>query len=581
MADQTITQLTAGTPAANDVIPFVDLNTNTTKKATKTDLMGASGYSGYSGTGSSGYSGYSGQSGYSGYSGFSGQSGYSGYSGSGVSGYSGYSGAATSGYSGYSGNSTSGYSGYSGNSTSGYSGYSGLSGYSGYSGLSGYSGYSGSGVSGYSGYSGNSGYSGYSGATGASSGMSVLAARVYNSAAQSISNATDTALSFDTENYDTDTIHDNSTNPSRLTCTTGGKYIIEGMATFAANATGVRTISIKLNGTTVLATQTIPSLSTGTVPISIHTVYSLVATDYVELIVNQTSLGSLNANNGEGVTWFAMTRQADTGLSGYSGYSGYSGISGYSGYSGLSGYSGYSGKSGYSGYSGISGFSGYSGYSGDSAANSGYSGYSGKSGYSGYSGFSGYSGYSGAGLSGYSGYSGSGGSSTTAVTLVPTPLFWSAAAQSYVNGQLSGANTVLQLGQVHVPFQITANKITFALQTAGTTEVAYLGMWTEDGQTRLFSVTTPAMAASPVTTTLSSVVITPGIYYIGYILSAGSVDARSYNTSATGASDLRAVTSEPITEGTYTVTANTIPSTVTIASITAAASKTLLFRLDN
>ncbi|KKL75014.1 hypothetical protein LCGC14_2059110, partial [marine sediment metagenome] len=76
-----------------------------------------------------------------------------------------------------------------------------------------------------------------------------IGARVTNSAAITLTTTTDTGLTFDQEDYDTDTIHDTGSNTNRLTATTAGKYIITGAARFAANATGTRRLGIRLNGT--------------------------------------------------------------------------------------------------------------------------------------------------------------------------------------------------------------------------------------------------------------------------------------------------------------------------------------------
>jgi hypothetical protein len=46
MSDQKISQLTAGTPADTDIVPYVDLATNTTKKALKSELKGEKGDTG-------------------------------------------------------------------------------------------------------------------------------------------------------------------------------------------------------------------------------------------------------------------------------------------------------------------------------------------------------------------------------------------------------------------------------------------------------------------------------------------------------------------------------------------------------
>lgn len=79
-------------------------------------------------------------------------------------------------------------------------------------------------------------------------GGSDISARVYTTANQSIANATWTAINFGGEDYDTDTIHDNSTNNSRFTCKTSGKYVILGYFTFVPNSTGRRVVQIRENG---------------------------------------------------------------------------------------------------------------------------------------------------------------------------------------------------------------------------------------------------------------------------------------------------------------------------------------------
>ena len=56
--------------------------------------------------------------------------------------------------------------------------------------------------------------------------MTDIGARAHHSSNQSITNNTFTVLSLNSERWDTDSIHDNSTNNSRLTCNTAGKYII-------------------------------------------------------------------------------------------------------------------------------------------------------------------------------------------------------------------------------------------------------------------------------------------------------------------------------------------------------------------
>lgn len=121
------------------------------------------------------------------------------------------------------------------------------------------------------------------------------AAKVYHSVSQSIATTTPILLAFDTEKFDTDTIHDNVTNNSRLTCKTAGKYLITVSVNFAANSTGYREVSIRLNGTSDIAKHRSNAIVDASV-IGATTVYDLAVNDYVEVIVYQNSGGALNVN---------------------------------------------------------------------------------------------------------------------------------------------------------------------------------------------------------------------------------------------------------------------------------------------
>lgn len=83
MADKKISQLTTGTPAAGDYIPFVDIAGNETKKATKADLTGAQGVQGFQGPqGPQGSQGFQGNQGIVGPQGTQGYQGLTGPQGS-------------------------------------------------------------------------------------------------------------------------------------------------------------------------------------------------------------------------------------------------------------------------------------------------------------------------------------------------------------------------------------------------------------------------------------------------------------------------------------------------------------------
>lgn len=123
-------------------------------------------------------------------------------------------------------------------------------------------------------------------------------ARVYNSGNISISDATPTALTFDSERYDQGTAteqHSTTTNTGRLTCRRPGIYHVGVALNFDANATGSRIVSIRLNGSTTIAEDGKPALAGGYgTAFAIGTDYRLAADDYLDVVVLQNSGGALN-----------------------------------------------------------------------------------------------------------------------------------------------------------------------------------------------------------------------------------------------------------------------------------------------
>lgn len=132
----------------------------------------------------------------------------------------------------------------------------------------------------------------------------------YNSAAQSINSGTPTVLTFDTEFYDRGAVHDVAVSTGRMTVPAGGGglWSFWAVATFAANAAGSRSLTLRGNGGLSLANATIqantvaaavtafPIMTPGPVP--------LIAGDYVEVLATQDSGGALNVSSGLGVTGF-------------------------------------------------------------------------------------------------------------------------------------------------------------------------------------------------------------------------------------------------------------------------------------
>ena len=132
------------------------------------------------------------------------------------------------------------------------------------------------------------------------SGVQDIGCRVYNSSDQAISNNTWTDITFDSERYDTDTIHDTSSNTERLTCKTAGKYIITGNFVFEASAAGAdRSIGIFLNNTTYIATScATPLHATLKARGDICTIYNLSVDDFVTLRVQHNAGSDLNIDTG-------------------------------------------------------------------------------------------------------------------------------------------------------------------------------------------------------------------------------------------------------------------------------------------
>jgi hypothetical protein len=133
-----------------------------------------------------------------------------------------------------------------------------------------------------------------------------LGAKVHRNSGQSLNNTTLTAIQFNNETYDTDACHDNATNNTRLTAPFTGYYLVGGHAQFEANATGVRLLTVGVNGTVGLDNVQWPAPSGAgiTANADVSTVLQLTAGDYVELFAWQNSGGTLNVELAN--FWIAM-----------------------------------------------------------------------------------------------------------------------------------------------------------------------------------------------------------------------------------------------------------------------------------
>lgn len=128
--------------------------------------------------------------------------------------------------------------------------------------------------------------------------------QVKNSATQAVAHNTNTILTFDTENFDTDAMHSTASNTGRITFNTPGTYRVSATVTLVTPGTGAgvyTSIFIRKNGATTLRGSTTPTVNAAVdTLVTVSTLVSAVAGDYVEAMVYQNTGVSVNAQLGEG-----------------------------------------------------------------------------------------------------------------------------------------------------------------------------------------------------------------------------------------------------------------------------------------
>lgn len=116
-----------------------------------------------------------------------------------------------------------------------------------------------------------------------------------NSSVQTITTATPTLLIFDAEDWDYDGMINISGAPTKITIKTPGVYSLSAILTLGDSATGIRYVRIIKNGT-VLCGNMYPAASVFGTQLSTSGICKLVAGDYLEVEVYQTSGGNLNVS---------------------------------------------------------------------------------------------------------------------------------------------------------------------------------------------------------------------------------------------------------------------------------------------
>jgi hypothetical protein len=122
------------------------------------------------------------------------------------------------------------------------------------------------------------------------------ACRVYQTVADSISSAWTDVLAFGAESFDTDSMHDNVTNNSRITFTTAGRYCVGGQLRLANNT--VIGLAIRVDGTTVIASSKQGNSGSPEI-VAASTIYEFAVGQYIELV---GYAGSTSNSSGDGET---------------------------------------------------------------------------------------------------------------------------------------------------------------------------------------------------------------------------------------------------------------------------------------
>lgn len=125
---------------------------------------------------------------------------------------------------------------------------------------------------------------------------SFLGCRVTKTGSQAITTATLTAVTWNLEDYDTNSMHDNVTNNSRITIPSGqgGYYLVQANLVYTDAGTAAEILIYK-NGT-ILKRQMSGTSSTGDFDLEITAVLNLAASDYIEIYTRQATGANRNVN---------------------------------------------------------------------------------------------------------------------------------------------------------------------------------------------------------------------------------------------------------------------------------------------
>lgn len=121
--------------------------------------------------------------------------------------------------------------------------------------------------------------------------------RVTKSANQSINDVTETSITWNQEDFDTNTMHDNSTNTNRITIQKTGYYLLAATLNFAGHTTDDTLRSFwfyRDNGDAIAGGSTSQDAGGTDSPLSVTAIYRLTAAQWVEIKAYQNSGVGLN-----------------------------------------------------------------------------------------------------------------------------------------------------------------------------------------------------------------------------------------------------------------------------------------------
>jgi hypothetical protein len=142
----------------------------------------------------------------------------------------------------------------------------------------------------------------------AASGSTFSGCSLYQSTGQSISSATQTDLTFNSELFDTDAYHSTSTNTARITIPAGkgGFFLVTARVAFASNSTGTRGLWIRKNGNEIAFADSEPVSTGDLTTVQLSHIMDLAAGDFITMNAYQVSGTTLNTVTDQGKTYFAV-----------------------------------------------------------------------------------------------------------------------------------------------------------------------------------------------------------------------------------------------------------------------------------